>query len=131
MGKMNKHGWTLIEVLLSIVLIAAALIPIMIITSQMIESSLKTERFTTVIFLGEQKMEEVKRDAITNFTDSRDASAAAFPSPYGDYKYTVSDDEGLSIKVMRVQSWYDEDGDNILDAAEESITFDTKIADRG
>lgn len=127
----DRRGFTLIEVLAAVVLIAVALIPIMLIVPQMLGNSLKTERLTTVIFLGENKMEEVKRNVITAFAVSRDNPAAAFAAPYGGYKYTVSDDEGAAIKVIGVQAWYDEDGDNVLDSGEVSITIDTKIADRG
>lgn len=128
---MKRCGFTLIEVLASIALIAVALIPIMVIVPQMIENSLKSERLTKVIFLVENKTEEVKRDAIYDFSTSCDESVTAFTSPYGDYKYTVSDDEGTEIKVIQVQVWYDEDTDNILDSGEDSIVLDTKIADRG
>lgn len=130
-GNLSLTGFTLIEVLASIVLIAVALIPIMIIVSQIIENSLKSERLTKVIFLGESKIEEVKRDVINDFSTSRDESATAFASPYDDYKYTVADDEGTDIKVIQVQVWYDGDGDSALGSGEESITLDAKIADRG
>ena len=128
---MYKQGFTLIEVLASIVLIAVALIPIMMIVPQMIENSLNNEQLTKVIFLGESKIEEVKRDAINNFAASRDEAVTAFASPYGDYKYTVSDDEGAGIKVIQVRVWYDENGNNMRDSTEELITLDTKVTDRG
>ena len=128
---MKRCGFTLIEILASILLIAVALIPIMIIVPQMIENSLNSERLTKVIFLAENKTEEVKRDAIYDFATSRDESATAFASPHGDYKYRVLDDEGTEIKVIQIQVWYDEDTDDILDSGEDSIVLDTKIADRG
>lgn len=128
---MNNRGFTLIEVLASILLITAAIIPIMIIVPQIIENSLKTGRLTTAIFLGEHKLEDVKRDVINDFSDSKDKSASSFSPPYRDYKYTVSDDEGSDIKIIQVRAWYDENDDNVLDSGEESITLDTKIADRG
>jgi len=127
----TKQSFTLIEVLASITLTAVALVPIMVIVPQIIDNSLSSERITKVIFLGENKLEETKRDIINTFATSRDESATAFASPYGDYKYIVSDDEGTDIKVIQVQVWYDGDGDDILDSDEESITLDTKVTDRG
>lgn len=127
---MSKKAFTLIEVLASILLIGGALISIMIIVPQIIENSLKTERLTTAIFLGESKLEDVKRDVINDFSDAKDESASSFSPPYGDYKYTVSDDEASDIKIIQVTAWYDEDDDDVLDSGEESIILDTKVADR-
>jgi len=124
-------GFTIIEVLASIVLLATALIPIMVIVPQMIDNSLKSEKLIKVLFLGEKKTEEVKREAINSFSVSRDEPVSTFVSPYGDYKYTVSDDEGADIKVIQVQVWYDEDGDNTRNHNEVFIVIDTKIANRG
>jgi len=128
---MNKKSFTLIEVLASIVLIAGALIPLMVIVPQMIRNSLKSEQLTKVIFLAQDKVEEVKRDSIDNFSVSRDEAVTAFSSPYQSYKYTVTDDEGADIKVIQVQAWHDADSDNTLDSEEDSITINTKVADRG
>ncbi|MFH1798123.1 MAG: type II secretion system protein [Candidatus Omnitrophota bacterium] len=128
---MNKRGFTLIEVLAAIVLIMLALIPIMVIVPQMIENSLNTQRLTTVIFLAEGKMEEVRRDAINNFVSSQDKPVTAFALPYAEYKYTVTDNEGAGIKIIQIRAWHDKDADNTLDANEQSITIDSKIADRG
>ncbi|MBU0651035.1 prepilin-type N-terminal cleavage/methylation domain-containing protein, partial [bacterium] len=50
---MNKKGFTLIEVLASIVIIAVALIPIMLISLQTLDSSFKGENLTKVIFLAQ------------------------------------------------------------------------------
>lgn len=128
---MNKKSFTLIEVLASIVLLSGALIPLMVIVPQMIRNSLKSEQLTKVVFLAENKMEEVKCKTIDTFATSRDETVTAFSSPYGDYKYTVTDDEGADIKIIQVQTWYDENGDSVLDSGESSIIINTKVADRG
>jgi len=127
----DKKGFTLIEVLAAIILIAAALIPIMIITSQIIEKSLKDEHLTKVIFLAEGKIEDVKRSVIDSFSTSADEAVTSFDSPDEDYKYTVFDDEASGIKVIQVRVWYDENDDDVLDSNESNITLDTKVADRG
>lgn len=128
---MNKKGFTLIEVLAAIILIAVALIPIMTIVPQMIENSLNTEKLTKVIFLAEKMMEETKRDAINDY-DNFDGNASATKfDPSEDYKYKVSDDRGSGIRVIQIEVWHDEDGNNAADSGEQSITLNTKIADRG
>jgi len=128
---MNRNGFTLIEVLAAIILIAAALIPIMIITSQIIEKSLKDEHLTKVIFLAEGKIEDVKRSVINSFSTSADEAVTSFDSPDEDYKYTVSDDEAFGIKVIQVRVWYDDNNNDTIDSGESNITLDTKVADRG
>ena len=88
------------------------------------------ERETKVAFLAQLKMEEVKSKAIHDFAQDYTESATAFPSPDSDYKYTVSDDQGTGIKEITVNVWYDRDGDNNIDADEEDIDLNTKIAKR-
>ena len=128
-----KRGFTLIEVLASIVLIALVLIPIMTIVPQMIENSLKSERLTKVIFLAERKTEEVMGELINNFG----ASIATSGNLGGNYEYTVALAQDGSIpiadlKIITVRVWYDEDGDGTFDDDMELITIalDTKVADR-
>lgn len=131
---MNRHGFTLIEVLASIVLIGGALVAIMTIVPQMIENSLGTERLTKVIFLAERKTEEVIGKVINNFDNDGagyDESATAFTNDgYSAYKYTVDDDEASDIKEIEVEVWYNKDDNDTPDSGEESITLDTKLADR-
>ena len=137
---MNRHGFTLIEVLASILLIGGALVAIMTIVPQMIENSLGTERLTKVIFLAERKTEEVIGKVINNFDNDGagyDESATAFTDDgYSAYKYTIDDevisaeDDDSKLKKIQVQVWHDEDDGNTVDSNEESITLDTKLADR-
>ncbi len=127
----DRKGFTLIEVLAAIILIAAALIPIMIITTQIIEKSLKDEELTKVIFLAEGKIEDVKRGVVDSFATSATESTTAFDSPNDDYKYTVSDDGAASIKVIQGCVWYGENNDDTSGPGESNITLSTKVADRG
>ncbi|MCK4519555.1 MAG: prepilin-type N-terminal cleavage/methylation domain-containing protein [Candidatus Omnitrophica bacterium] len=130
---MSKRGFTLIEVLASILLIVVALIPIMMIVPQMIENSLTDERLTRVIFLGENKMEETKRGVVSDYDVDRSASGSfsLLGSDYEDYKYIITDYNTAGIKTLTVQVWYDENGDDTLDFDEQSITLDTRVADKG
>lgn len=129
---MNRLGFTLIEVLASILLIGTALIPVMIIVPQIIENSLKTEKLTRVIFYGEEKMEETTGLIRDDFS----ASITSSGTFSGNYKYTVALTQDGSIpltdvKIITVISWYDENGNGTVDNGEESITIDAKVANRG
>ncbi|MFH0731527.1 MAG: prepilin-type N-terminal cleavage/methylation domain-containing protein [Candidatus Omnitrophota bacterium] len=132
---MNKRGFTLIEAIASVLLIGVAIVPIAKILTQSFVISTKEERFTKVVFLAERKIEEVKNKALYDFNTDRDQSATAFTDTgFTNYKYTVADniieDDDSALKQIQVIVWHDEDNDNAVDANEESITLDTKIAER-
>ena len=130
---MNKRGFTLIEVLASILLIGLALIPMMQILTQSLVISTKEERVTKVIFLAERKTEEVMGKLINNFG----ASITTSGNLGGNYEYTVTLTQDGSIpiadlKIITVRVWYDEVSDGTFDTDVELITIalDTKVADR-
>lgn len=131
----QAQGFTLIEVLASIALISVAIIPVAKALTQGLALSAKEERVTKVIFLAERKIEELENIILDDFDTHRDKVATAFTDDgYSGYKYTVSDTvierDGSDLKKIQVQVWYDEDNDNKVDSGEESITLDTKIAER-
>lgn len=128
---MNKRAFTLIEVLASVMLVAIALAPLMMIMPQIIQNSLKSERLCKVVFLAEGKIETIKRSVINSFSTSRDEAVTAFGAPFTSYKYTVSDNEAAGIKNIQVTVWYDDNGNNAFDAGEDSIMLYARIANRG
>ena len=127
---MNRRGFTLIEVLASVVLIAVAIIPVAEALTQGLVISAKEERLTKVIFLADRKMEEIIGKVIYDYNTDRDESGnfseyGDLDPSYSEYKYTVDDsvieDNDSKLKKIEVKVWHD-DG--------ESITLDTKIAER-
>ena len=79
---------------------------------------------------GGKKMEETKNLAIHDFETDYSVAVAAFTAPDENFKYAVMDDADSDIKTIAVIVWYDEDSDNILDAGENNIRFDTKVVQR-
>lgn len=128
---MDKRAFTLIEVLASVMLIAIALAPLMMIMPQIIQNSLKSERLCKVVFLAEGKIETIKRSVINSFSTSRDETVTAFGAPFASYKYTVSDNKAAGIKNIQVTVWYDDNGNNAFDVGEDSIMLYARIANRG
>ncbi|MCP4650840.1 MAG: hypothetical protein GY853_12290 [PVC group bacterium] len=133
--KNKREAFTLTEVLAGIVLLALAIIPMANYLTQSFVISVREERITKTIFLAERKMEELKGKIIYDFNTDRDAKATAFTDPgYGNYKYIVDDQtiatKKSGLKQIQVQVWYDEDGDKVIDSDEESVTLNTKIAQR-
>ena len=127
---MGENGFTLLEILLTIIILSMALIPLMEMIPQALVLDKKVERETQAVFLAQQKLEEIKGKVIFDFCTDYSESATAFPSPHSTFKYIVSDDQGTDIKEIAVYVWYDEDGDNIVDSDEEEVELNTKVAER-
>jgi type II secretory pathway pseudopilin PulG len=125
-----ESGFTILEILFTVIIVGIALVPIMKLLPEALVLDAQMERETRVAFLAQLKIEEVKSEVIHDFTQDYTESATAFPSPDSDYKYTVSDDQGTGIKEIAVNIWYDKDGDSNIDADEEDIGLNTKIAER-
>jgi|GEM_PF-608195 len=125
-----RNGFTLLEILLTIVILSIALIPLMELLPGALVLDAQMERESKVAFLAQQKLEEVKSKATYDFDQDYSESATAFPSPDSTFKYTVSDDQGTEIKEIAVTVWYDKDGDNTVDEDEEGIELNTKVAKR-
>jgi prepilin-type N-terminal cleavage/methylation domain-containing protein len=132
----NKKGFTYLELLAAIVIMAVALVPIMQVMPEGMMAVTRVERLTRAGLLAQSKMDEVRSQILgTNpsygFSNDYTESATAFPAPDDDYMYTVADDQGSDIKILNVTVWFDEDGDSVQDTDEESVSLDVKIADRG
>lgn len=124
------------EILATMLIMTIALIPIMRIMPEGMKATTRVERLTKAALLAQGKMDEIRSqilgtDENYGFSNDYTESATAFPNPDASFKYTVTDDQGTNIKELRVSVWFDEDDDDIQDSDEESVTLDTKIADRG
>ncbi len=127
---MNRKGFTLIEVMVSVFLVGLVLVAVMQIVPGMLKVGTKVEVVTKATFLAEKKLEEVLGLIESDYSVNRTQAATAFPSPDTLYKFTVSDDAGADIKVLNVTVWNDDDGDGVIDSDEYSVSLDTKVADR-
>jgi len=126
----SSKGFTLIEVMTATALIGLVLVAVMQIVPGMLKVSRQVEVTTKATFLAEKKIEEIRSLICADYSVDRTQAATAFPSPDTLYKFTVSDDAAANIKVINVTVWNDDDGDNVVDANEYSVSLDTKAADR-
>lgn len=127
---MGESGFTLLEILLTIIILSIALIPLMEMIPHALVLDKGIERETQAVFLAQQKLEEIKGKAIYDFSPDYSESATAFPSPHSAYKYTISDNLDTGIREIAVNVWYDEDDDNTIDENEAEVELNTKIAER-
>jgi prepilin-type N-terminal cleavage/methylation domain-containing protein len=132
----DVRGFTYLELLAAIAIMALALLPIMRLLPEGMKAASRVERLTRSALLAQDKMDEVRSrvlstNLIYGFNQDYNESATAFPAPDDDYKYTVTDNQAANIKTLNVTVWFDEDGDNVQGPDEESVGVDTKVADRG
>lgn len=135
MYRLNEKGFTLIEVLLAIVILGIAIIPLMQIFPQASLIAANTKQETRIGFLAQQKLEQVKGQALAYFYGNYSESATAFPSPDSDFKYTVnyftaSGDDGNYVRAIKVTVWYDDNNNGIIDGSENMIELNTKVSRR-
>jgi len=133
--KMSQKGFTLIEMMMAIIILGIAIVPLMEMISRASITSSTNEQETRIVFLAQQKLEQVKSLALTNFTDDYTQAATAFPSPDLAYKYTIyyytsGGDDGNLIKSIRVRAWYDSNSNNSADTNEPQLELNTKVAKR-
>ena len=120
----SKTGFSFLEVLAALVILSAALIPVMLWVPTSIQTKLQTERKTIAIFLCQSKIEELHYSIINNFTKDNNVTSAHFPPPLPqDYLYTVTDDLNVNLKTISVSVWQNENPEN-------ETTYYTQVAKR-
>ncbi len=119
-----KTGVSFLEVLAALIILSVALVPVMTWVPTSIQTKLKAERKTSAIFLAQGKMEELRSQIIGNFTQDRNTpQPVAFPNPYQNFSYLVSDDLNPDLKTISARVWHIEKPDD------ETILY-TKITKR-
>ena len=125
----GKSGFTLIEVLISTIIIGVAIIPISRAMITLLEAKVISERITKTALLAKKKIEEVKLSAINSF-DVNYTDSGTFPPPDDSYRYSVWDDEDPEMKTISTTVWFDEDGDGERDDDEIFTRLDTRLSRR-
>jgi prepilin-type N-terminal cleavage/methylation domain-containing protein len=125
LGKNSLTGFTFIEVLVTVVIIAVGLVAIMNWVPLNIQTKIKLERRTTAIFLAQERVDDIKRSALANYDDNFNwAVPQSWSVPYDNFRWTSSDNpDTAALRSISVSAWHIEEPDN-------KITFDTKIARR-
>ena len=127
----NESGFTMLEILVSIMLMSIVLIPLLGLMADAARIHVQLERQTRSAFLAQLKMEEVKNDATLDFADDYNTvNPEEFLDPDSGFKYIVTDTVDIAddVKAISVQVWYDEDGDDAVN--ERNVKLYTKVARR-
>jgi len=121
-------GFTLVEVLASVLILAGAIVTIIKYSADGLAASLEIERRTKSTLLAESEMEKIKNALRKSF----DTDFTAWPSSPGN-NYLASrtvTDVSSTLKTVEVSVGYDANGDGTLGADEIMVTMTTKIVKR-
>jgi len=84
---MAHKGFTLIELIISTVVLGLCVIPIALIHQEAMHGSYQTKVLTVATALAEEKMEET---LILGFSGVASVASTSFASPFDDYSYQVT-----------------------------------------
>ena len=127
----SKKGITLLEIVLTVLIMSAGVVGIMEMAPSMLEIREKTDQMTTMTFLATRQIEEIKGVALQKFSDITSVPAAYF-DPATDYPYrnywrsvnVVDDTTNGYVKNIKVTIGYGSF------ESEDSYALYTKIAER-
>jgi type II secretory pathway pseudopilin PulG len=119
----QNNAFTFVETLAALVILSAALVPILVWVPTSIQTKLKTERKTVAILLAQRKLEESRFKIIKNFSVDYNEDSVAYATPFQDFRYTITDNLGTSIKTISAKVWN-------IEKPEDDATFYTQVAKR-
>ena len=143
----REAGFTMVEVLASIALLAIAVTPMMGLFTIAPGFHAQREHQLRASFLAQLRLEEVKQKLASDFgsADYRKSSGSStdfhtndgFHDTDSRFRYTLdyvyhdtNDDDIMDIADLKVIVWHDGDSDNSIDANEQWVELNTKVARR-
>lgn len=119
----SKKGLTLVEIILTVLIMSFGIVPIMDLAPTILRTSIGIEETTESIFLAIQKIEETRGKILHNFNKDYNESGTPFSSPHDKYKYAITDNLNPDIKTIEVNVWH-------IDKPDSKFILYTKIAER-
>jgi len=128
MRKLKKKGFTFVEVLASVLILAGTIVPLITFTADSLATSLEIERKVKSTLLAEGEMEKIKNVLRKSF----ETDFTAWSSNLGDdFLVTrTSMDVSSTLKIIGVSVGYDADKNGSLGTDEIMVTLTTQYAKR-
>jgi prepilin-type N-terminal cleavage/methylation domain-containing protein len=128
MRKLKKKGFTFVEVLASILILAGVITPFILYAADNLAMSMEIERRVKSTLLAEGEMEKIKNVLRKSF----DTDFTAWPSSLGDNFLAgrTSMDVSLTLKIIGVSVGYDTNKNGLLGTDEIRVTLTTQYAKR-
>lgn len=105
-AKKGSQGFTLIEVLISIVILSVGLLGMAALAVGIINANRFNSEMTTATTLAQDKMEDIQR---VGYATAADETKATMPSPFSDYKREVTvtaDTPATDMKTVSVKIYW-------------------------
>lgn len=128
MRKLKKKGFTFIEVLASVLLLAVIIVPFIQYAADNLTMSLEIERRVTSNLLAEVEMEKIKNVLRKSFETDFTAWSSSLGNNY--FASRTSTDVSSTLKIVEVSVGYDTDKNSSLGTDEITVTLTTKYAKR-
>jgi Tfp pilus assembly protein PilV len=124
----NRMGFTLIEMVVAVSLLMAAIIPILKALTVAYVTSSAIEQKTYSLMYAQSKLDEIRASSIYNYSDTFTINY----TPLGNsYFYKVTDTPaGTNLRTITVVVGYDTNGNNNISNDEVRVTLSTLIARR-
>ncbi len=128
MRRLETKGFTLVEVLASVLLLTGTIVPFIMYAADSLAMSLEIERKVKSTLLAEAEMEKIKNTLRKSF----ETDFAAWPSNLGDGYLAgrTATDVSSTLKVIEVSVGYDANGNGTLGSEEIMVTLTTQNAKR-
>lgn len=128
MSRSKKKGFTFIEVLASVLILAGTTVPIIVFAADSLSTSMEIERRVKSTLLAEGEMEKIKNVLRKSF----DTDFTAWPSSLGNNYLAerTSTDVSSTLKIIEVSVGYDTNGNGSLGTDEIMVTLKTQYAER-
>lgn len=128
MKGLKAKGFTFVEVLAAVLILAGTIVPLIIFTADSLATSLEIERKVKSTLLAEVEMEKIKNVLRKSF----DTDFTAWSSSLGDDYLAIrtSTDVSSTLKIIGVSVGYDPDKNGSLETSEIMVTLTTQYARR-
>jgi len=128
MRKVKKKGFTFVEVLASVLILAGTIVPMITFAADSLATSLEIERKVKSTLLAEGEMEKIKNVLRKSF----ETDFTAWSSSLGDNYLAsrTSTDVSSTLKIIGVSVGYDTDKNGSLGTDEIMVTLTTQYAER-
>lgn len=130
--QIKKEGFSLIEILIAIGILAACLTPIIKMFSVGLLVKQERGEITRSLFFCGKKMEEVKAKLEYNFTTAITTEGNFSDDGFSNYRFKVELNDVIfdKLKAIKTTAWCDRNGNGIINDDENPVVFDTQVANR-
>ena len=128
MKTLKKNGFTFVEVLASVLLLAGTIVPFIMYAADNLAMSLEIERRVKSTLLAEVEMEKIKNVLRKSFGTDFTTWASSLGDNY--LASRTSTDVSSTLKIIGVSVGYDADQNGSLGTDEIMVTLTTQYAER-